>query len=89
MTVDEFLSRLDAKSASRADQKIRMAWGRSIQRQREALKMSRRQLAESVGVSVQAVAKWEDGSSAPRPSYQVAISQVLGVAHDILFRVGA
>jgi len=68
---------------------LRVRWGKAIARQRTAMGMTQRQLADAVGVTPQAVGTWERGESAPRPHLQVAIAQVLRVEWAVLFQAGA
>lgn len=44
---------------------------------REHLPMTQTELAEEVGVSVQAVRAWEAGKSIPRPSHLRRLAQIL------------
>ena len=51
---------------------------------RKALGLSQEQLAEQVGVSRQAISKWETGQSAPELDKLVRLSQVFGISTDEL-----
>lgn len=53
--------------------------GAVIARAREAKGLNQSELAREIGVSPQAVQKWEAGSSSPRPSKVAQIAQVLGI----------
>jgi transcriptional regulator with XRE-family HTH domain len=66
--------------------RVRRTWGRAIAAQRKAIGMTQRQLADTVGVSPQAVGTWERGETAPRPHLQPEIARALGVAWSVLFQ---
>jgi transcriptional regulator with XRE-family HTH domain len=51
---------------------------------RQALALTQTALADLVGVSQQALGKWEAGTSTPRPSYVPRLAEVLGVAAEII-----
>ena len=55
-------------------------WGRQLAAVRRALGWTQESLAERVGVSRQAVAKWERGAALPGPGNLLALRQCLGGA---------
>ena len=55
-------------------------WGRQLAAARRALGWTQESLAERVGVSRQAVAKWERGAALPGPGNLLALRQCLGGA---------
>ena len=55
-------------------------WGRQLAAARRALGWTQESLAERVGVSRQAVAKWERGAALPGPGNLLALRQCLGDA---------
>lgn len=55
-------------------------WGRQLAAARRALGWTQESLAERVGVSRQAVAKWERGTALPGPGNLLALRQCLGDA---------
>lgn len=57
---------------------------RNIQSLRKANNMTQEALAERVGVSRQAVAKWESGETVPDLANSAAIAEVFGVTLDAL-----
>ena len=61
-----------------------MTLGERIKKQRTKAKMSQEKLAELVGVSRQAVTKWEAGQSSPSTENLFRIAEVLGTTVDIL-----
>lgn len=61
-----------------------MTLGERIKVERTKAKMSQEKLAELVGVSRQAVTKWESGQSSPSTENLFRIAEVLGTTVDIL-----
>ena len=66
-----------------------MALGEKLARLRKARGMSQEQLAEALGVSRQAVSKWELGEAVPDVSRVVAMSELFGVTTDYLLKDGS
>ena len=56
----------------------------TIQRLRKEKGLSQEQLATALGVSRQAVSKWETGESVPETEKIIALSQLFGVTTDLL-----
>lgn len=54
-----------------------MTLGEQIKKAREEKNLSQEALAERVGVSRQAVSKWESGTSVPRGAHRLTLSQLL------------
>jgi transcriptional regulator with XRE-family HTH domain len=63
---------------------IRVRWGQRI-REARGDALTQRQLADAVGVSAAAICYWENGVTAPKPDFQVAIATALGRTHAELF----
>lgn len=61
-----------------------MTIGENIRQYRRQKNLTQTQLANMVGVSVQAVSKWETGSGMPDISQIVPLAQVLGITTDEL-----
>lgn len=59
---------------------------KNIAHYRKAKKMTQDELADRIGVSPQAVSKWENGVSCPDIAYLPEIAEVLGVDINSLFR---
>jgi transcriptional regulator with XRE-family HTH domain len=57
--------------------------GARIREGREKAGMSQETLAERLGVSRQAVSKWEMGTSTPTPENLKALSEVLGISFEV------
>ena len=60
-----------------------------IRRRREERHLSQEELAEAVGVSRQAVSKWESGASDPSTSNLLALARLYGVSAEELLREAA
>lgn len=52
---------------------------------RVALGLTKREVAERVGVSGQALASWERGWTRPTPYARRKLAKVLGVSEEVLF----
>jgi len=59
--------------------------GSLINRQRQVLCITQRDLAEKVGVTQAAVAKWETGVSVPALRHRKQLAEALGVHLSFLF----
>ena len=59
--------------------------GKIIKRLRKDRNLTQEELAEQLGVTYQAVSKWENDSGLPDISQVVPLSVVLGVSTDVLF----
>jgi len=65
---------------------IRRSLGESIKARRTACRMTQEFVAESLGVSRQAVSKWESGASDPSTSNLFALAKLFGVSPDELLK---
>jgi len=64
--------------------------GEAIKTHRTRCQMTQEQVAEALGVSRQAVSKWESGSSDPSTGNLLALARLFGVsAEELLRAVGA
>lgn len=57
--------------------------GAVLKQHRTACKMTQEFVAESIGVSRQAVSKWEMGTSVPSPENRRALSEILGTGLQV------
>lgn len=67
-------------------EKMNMELAKKIFDERKRLGLSQEQFAEQMGVSRQAVSKWESGQSMPDLDKLVLMSQVFGVSTDYLLK---
>ena len=66
----------------------RSALGEVLKQHREECKMTQEFVAESVGVSRQAVSKWENGTSDPSTSNLIALAKLFDLsAEELLHEV--
>ena len=65
---------------------IRRSLGETIKAHRTRCGMSQEQLAEKLGVSRQAVSKWETGTAEPSTSNLLALAKAFGIPPEELLR---
>ncbi len=65
-----------------------MGFGEKLQRMRKEKGLSQEALAEMLGVSRQAISKWESGGSYPEMSHLITLSEIFGVTLDSLVKDG-
>lgn len=65
-----------------------MTIGESIRHHRKRLNLTQLELAERVGVSVQAISKWETNTGLPDISMAVPLARALGTTTDELLQFG-
>lgn len=63
-----------------------MGFNKKLQELRKEKKLSQEQLAESIDVSRQAIAKWESGKSYPEVDKLIKLSNLFGVSLDKLLK---
>lgn len=63
---------------------VRTTLGEKLRENRERCKMSQEFVAEAVGVSRQAVSKWENGISDPSTSNLIALAKLYGLSAETL-----
>ncbi len=59
--------------------------GKNIQKFRKTLCLTQEELAQKLGVTFQAVSKWENGKTAPDISFLPALAELFGTSIDVLF----
>ena len=62
-----------------------MSIGQNIKKYRKEKGLTQRELADRIGVSVQAVSKWETDTGAPDISQVVPLASALDISTDALF----
>ena len=78
-----------SKEVRKEKEATRKSLGEAIQEHRTRCKMTQEFVAETLGVSRQAVSKWENGTSDPSTSNLVALAKLYGIsAEDLLREVG-
>lgn len=61
--------------------------GKGIAQRRKALGLSQEEMAKQIGVTRQAVSKWESGAAMPSVDNMIELSRVLGVSVDELLQL--
>ena len=65
---------------------VRKTLGETLKEHRERCKMTQEFVAEHLGVSRQAVSKWETGASDPSTANLIALAKLYGVSPDQLLK---
>ena len=65
---------------------IRQSLGEKLRHHRQNCQMTQEFVAEAVGVSRQAVSKWENGTSDPSTTNLLALCRLYGIAPEELLR---
>lgn len=83
--LDRYLKASDARKEKSG---IKKSLGEALKQRREACKMTQEFVAESIGVSRQAVSKWETGASEPSTSNLLMLAKLFHTtAEEILQEV--
>lgn len=77
---------VNAKEVREEKKVIRKSLGELLKENRLRCKMTQEFVAETMGVSRQAVSKWENGIADPSTSNLLALSKLYGVAADELLK---
>lgn len=77
---------LDSGKATPETMAVRKSLGEALKEQRIRCKMTQEFVAEHLGVSRQAVSKWENGSSDPSTSNLLALARLYGISPEELLR---
>ena len=77
---------LSASEVRKEKDQIKRTIGEALKEQRMAKNMTQEFVAESLGVSRQAVSKWERGTSDPSTSNLFALAKLYGVSVEELTR---
>jgi len=77
---------INTKPAREEKSEIAKSLGEVLKKHRSKCKMTQEFVAETLGVSRQAVSKWESGVSDPSTSNLIALAKLLGVAPEDLLK---
>lgn len=77
---------INSKEIREEKKVIRKSLGELLKENRMRCKMTQEFVAETLGVSRQAVSKWENGVSDPSTSNLLALSNLYGIAADELLK---
>ena len=77
---------LRSSDVRKEQSELRKTLGEVIRENRARCKMTQEFVAESLGVSRQAVSKWESGASDPSTSNLIALAKLFGISPEELLR---
>ncbi len=77
---------INSKSIREEKNTYKKSLGENIKTHREECKMTQEFVAEAIGVSRQAVSKWENGSSDPSTSNLIALAKLFNISPEDLIR---
>jgi len=80
------LKYIHAKDIREERSAVKKSLGEAIKAHRAHCKMSQEFVAEAIGVSRQAVSKWELGTSEPSTSNLLALAKLFGISAEELLR---
>lgn len=86
LLIQALLKYLRSKDVRQEKSDIKRSLGETIKAHRTRCKMTQEFVAESLGVSRQAVSKWEQGSSDPSTSNLLALAKLFGISAEELLR---
>ena len=86
LVVRVLLKYLKSKDVRKEKAESRKTLGEAIKEHRTRCKMTQEFVAETLGVSRQAVSKWENGTSDPSTSNLIAITKLYGISAEELLR---
>lgn len=86
LVVRALLRYLHTKDAREDRVTVRQSLAETLRAHRLRCKMTQEFVAEAVGVSRQAVSKWENGSSDPSTANLIALAKLYGVSAEELLR---
>lgn len=77
---------VNLKEVRKQKQVVKKSLGTLLKENRIRCKMTQEFVSETLGVSRQAVSKWENGSTDPSTSNLLALTQLYGIAADELLK---
>ena len=86
LVVRVLLKYIKSKDVRKEKAETRVSLGDAIKEHRTRCKMTQEFVAESLGVSRQAVSKWETGTSDPSTSNLIALAKLYGISAEELLR---
>ena len=86
ITVGIFLIRALSRYVRKEKSSIKKSLGEVLKQHREECKMTQEFVAESIGVSRQAVSKWETGASDPSTSNLLTLAKLFNTTAEELLR---
>jgi DNA-binding XRE family transcriptional regulator len=86
LVIRALLKYIKSKEVRKEKAETRISLGEAIKEHRSRCKMTQEFVAESLGVSRQAVSKWESGTSDPSTSNLIALAKLFGISAEDLLR---
>lgn len=80
------LKYIKSKDVRKEKVATRISLGEAIKEHRTRCKMTQEFVAETLGVSRQAVSKWENGTSDPSTSNLIALAKLYGISAEELLK---
>ncbi|WP_293008537.1 MULTISPECIES: helix-turn-helix domain-containing protein [unclassified Oscillibacter] len=88
LIIKALLKYIRSDSVRKEKERVTRSLGEALKANRTRCKMTQEFVAESIGVSRQAVSKWESGTSDPSTSNLLALANLYGIsAEDLLKEV--
>ena len=88
LIIRALLKYIKSKDVRQEKSEVRKSLGEALKQHRTRCKMTQEFVAETIGVSRQAVSKWESGTSDPNTSNLLALAKLYGIsAEDLLKEV--
>ena len=86
LIIRALLKYISSKDVRMEKAATRVSLGDALREHRTRCKMTQEFVAESLGVSRQAVSKWENGTSDPSTSNLIALAKLYGISAEELLR---
>ena len=86
LAVQALLKYLRSEGDSKGKEQVRKPLGEALKEQRLRCQMTQEFVAETIGVSRQAVSKWENGTSEPSTTNLCALAKLYDVPAEELLR---
>lgn len=86
LVIRALLKYLRSDSVRKEKERVTKSLGEALKENRTRCKMTQEFVAESIGVSRQAVSKWENGTSDPSTSNLLALANLYGISAESLLK---
>lgn len=83
-TIKALIKYVKSKDIKKEKSLIKKSLGEALKQHREECKMTQEFVAEAIGVSRQAVSKWENGTSDPNTSNLIALAKLFKISLEEL-----
>ncbi len=86
LIIRALLKYIKSKDVRQEKSEVRTSLGEALKQHRTRCKMTQEFVAETIGVSRQAVSKWESGTSDPSTSNLFALAKLYGISVEDLLK---